>query len=125
MSDIFGRIFSGRIRELERELAIISNDYSALANSEYEKLSVVQMTYTPEEGIQATFEGNIAKILAAWAFKVLEVSSAKNYLEFQVMHPQSGAITITVQRTRGETPAAKAARLEAALAAADAQRTAP
>lgn len=117
MKDIVARIFSSRVRELECELTRVSNDYEALAKGEFEKMSVTQMVYTPEAGLQAHFVGNIAKIFASWAFNALKAADAKNYVEFQVMHPDAGAITITVQRTRGETPGAKAARLEAELAA--------
>lgn len=124
---IMARIFSSRVRWLEAELSRVGNDFAALTNGEFEKLSVTQMVYTPENGLQAHFEGNIAKVLAGWAFNTLECADAKNYMEFQVRHPEAGAITITVQRTRGETPGAKAARLEKelALAISQAQRNEP
>lgn len=112
---IFSRIFSSRVRHLERELTRVSNDFEALTKGEFEKLSVTQMVYTPENGLQAHFEGNIAKVLAGWAFNTLDCADAVNYMEFQVRHPESGAITITVQRTRGETPGGKAAKFEALL----------
>lgn len=117
MKDLFARIFSSRVRYLERELTRVSDDFSALTKGEFEKLSVTQMKYTPETGLTAMFEGNIARVFAAWAFNTLEAADAKNYLEFQVIHADAGAILITVQRVRGETPGAKAARLETELSA--------
>lgn len=115
--DLMARLFSSRVRLLERELARVSSDLSAVNAGEFEKISVTQMSYTPEHGLQCEFQGNIAKVLAAWAFNTLEAAEAKNYVEFQVRHPDAGAILITVQRVRGETPGAKAARLEQELAA--------
>lgn len=115
MSGFLQRLLSPRVRELERELERVSRDWEAMREGEFEKVSITQMVYTPENGLQCQLETNIAKLLAAWAFNVLKVVDAKNFVEFQVRHPEAGSILITVQRARGETPGAKAARLEREL----------
>lgn len=118
MSAFLDRIFSRRVRELERELDRVRSDLAAMNDGEFEKLSITQMTFTPETGLQCQFsENNVARIIAAWAFNTLEVCDAKNYVEFRVRHPEAVSILITVQRVFGETPGAKASRLEAQLAA--------
>lgn len=120
MIRLLQKLTSRRIRELEAEVSALRADLAAFNTGQFEKHSLTQMTFTPESGLQATFEGSFAKILAAWAFNALKACDAKNYVEFQVFHPEDGFITVTVQKTRGETPAAKAARLEQELAASKA-----
>jgi hypothetical protein len=105
----FARYLSPRIRELER----INADLNAMLGDDFGKVSMVQMNYTPMAGLKAAFEGpNMAKLLAWWGFNTLEACDAKNFVEFQVNHPDSGTLVITVQRKSGETPGSKIERLE-------------
>lgn len=116
MRDLIARLFSKRIRELER----INADLDAMLGDDFSKVSITRMNFTPETGLAATFDGpNIAKLIAAWAMNTLEAVDAKNYVEFQVLDRQGehGPILITVQRVWGETPGSKVARLEKELAA--------
>ena len=110
----FDRLFSRRIRELER----INSDLDAMLGGDFSKVSIVQMSYTPMAGLQATFEGpNFAKLLAWWGFNTMAACDAKNFVEFQVHHPKEpDSLVITVQKKTGETPGQKIERLEKELA---------
>lgn len=111
---------------MEREVDRLGNDLAALHDEDWGKLSITQMSYTPENGLQMYFaENNVARIIGAWAFNALKACDAKNYVEFQVRHPEEGSILITVQRPFGETPGAKASRLEAELEALRSDRARP
>ena len=108
---MIGRLFSRRIRELERQNA----DLRALNEDRIDDLSVVRVNYDAEKGLQAEMEGSVTRIFAAWAFNVLESCKANNYVEFSVFHPKGGAIVVTVQKRSGETPGDRISKLEREL----------
>jgi hypothetical protein len=107
------RIFSKRIRELERN----NDDLRALLDKDFDKVSITQMHFDEKTGIEASFKTGIGGIFASWAYNALKLHNAENYVEFSVFHPEGGFLTITAQRRAGETPGAKAARLEKELTA--------
>lgn len=49
--------------------------------------------------------------------EAIKAHDARNYISVEAFHPDYGRLAITVQKLSGELPAAKAARLEAELAA--------
>lgn len=108
MRDLLARLFSRRVRELERANA----DLRAMLDGNFDAVSLTRMTYDPVDGFRAEFKSSVGGLFAAWAFNALKAADAKNFVEFTLWHPEGGFLTITAQRRSGETPGAKAARLE-------------
>lgn len=105
-------LFSKRVRELER----INADLRAMLDEDYDKVSLARMEVDETGKIEASFKSSIGgRILAAWAANTLKAVGAENYIEFGLYHPEGGLLTILVSRQNGETPAAKANRLEREL----------
>lgn len=109
---MLGRLFSSRIRELERQNA----DLRALLDKDFDSVSCTRMSYDERRGFEADFKTSAGSIIASWAVNTLKACGAKNYVEFSIFHPEDGAFVITVQKRSGETPGAKARRLESELA---------
>lgn len=63
-------------------------------------------------GIHAQLEGGAAGLLASAFVEQFKESGATNYLELSFTSPETGPITVTMQRQRGETPGALRAKAE-------------
>ncbi|MBW3797775.1 hypothetical protein GPK29_11700 [Aeromonas hydrophila] len=51
------------------------------------------------------------QLMAAGFAGKMKANAAENYMEFGLLHPETGPITLTVQRTEGFTPAQKLAAM--------------
>jgi hypothetical protein len=107
------RRFAPRIAELEQQ----NRDLLAIIDERYGDVSLTHMEFDPRTGLETSFRAGLGgRLIAEWAFNTLKAVDAENYVEMTLVHPEAGAIVITLQRLRGETPGAKAARLEREIA---------
>src|SRR4051794_33262619 len=98
---MFARLFSKRIRELEKAC----KNLQAAVDGRWGDMSLTQMEFRNGRfDISGLHEG-FAGIVAAWGYNSLKGCGAENYVEIHVIHPELGPLAILVQRVRGETPA--------------------
>ena len=109
---MIARLFSPRIRELERANA----NLRALLDKDFDKVSVTRMNFDSNKGLEVDFKTSIGGLFVAWAHNALKDCGSKNYIEFSMFHPDDGFLTVTVQKQKGETPAMVVKRLEREIA---------
>lgn len=112
----FERAFPNAFENLNIEqYALMKQGYLAGRKAQPVDARIKSLT-ADDKGIELNLEGGACTALAAAFFEQFKDAGAENFLELSFFHPDSGPFTVTVQKVRGETPGAKANRLERELA---------